>query len=100
MSLFKKRLADEERSDSGDRASLAQSIASPIFGKKNNRADRDDDDSDSSLPEFEIDIRLDQDLSDYNEASRRQRREEEALDFDLTQPEASRALDLAPKRPG
>ena len=40
----------------------------------------------SGLPEFDIDIRLDQDLTEYAERSRHARTEEAELDFDLTEP--------------
>ena len=48
--------------------------------------DNVENDSAPQLPEFDIDIRLDQDLTEYAEKSRHARTEEAQLDFDLTEP--------------
>jgi protein-tyrosine kinase len=83
MGILSKALDKIRKSDNGTDAQMPMlatgySVESSVKGGDNNES--------IDQPDIEIDIRLDQDLTDYAEQSRRSRFEEVELDFDLASP--------------
>lgn len=84
------RALDKIKKNENDAATSVAAPGAPDAKKRKRSAgpstDTDSETSLFELPEFDIDIRLDQDLTDYAERSRQERYREAELDFDLSQP--------------